>query len=292
MDFRKRFQVDPDAKFRLAHMDPDFHGKYMSEEGAREDLERYQSQIQTLQRKLHGEGTRSLLIILQGMDTAGKDSTIIHAMSALTPLGAKVAEFKEPSTLERSHDFLWRVHAHAPRKGEIAIFNRSHYEDVLVVRVHQLVKKSVWQARYAFINDFEKMLHHDCGTTVLKFFLHISKDEQLRRFEKRLEDPARQWKISKADYEERNYWDDYMAAYEDALRRCSTAHAPWYVIPANHKWFRNLAVSQILAKTMEDLDFKLPMPRVNLEEIRQLYHAARLDSDDTNARHNGKKRKA
>ena len=180
--------------------------------------------------------------------------------------------FKEPTTQELAHDFLWRVHPHAPGKGEVAVFNRSHYEDVLVVRVHKLVPKDVWQARYDLINEWEKLLHGQNNTTILKFFLYISKDEQLERFKDRLDDPAAQWKISESDYTERNYWDDYIAAFEDALSNCSKKHAPWYVIPSNQKWFRNLAVSQIIADTMADMDLKLPKPTVDLAEIRRLYH--------------------
>ena len=192
----------------------------------------------------------------------------------MDPQGVKVQGFKQPTPEEKDHDFLWRVHPHAPGKGEVAVFNRSHYEDVLVARVHKLVPKPVWKARYGFINDWERLLHEDNNTTILKFFLYISKEEQLARFEQRLDDPARLWKISSSDYEERNFWEDYISAFEDALSKCSKKHAPWYVIPANHKWFRNLAVSQIIADTMEDMKLKLPKPTVDLAEIRKLYHSA------------------
>lgn len=281
MDCRSLFRIEPGRTVKLAEIDPDHHGKHQSENKARDDLERYKAEIAALQPKLYGEGKRSLLIILQGMDTSGKDGTLWHVLSALDPLGVRVTDFKHPTPVESSHDFLWRVHAHAPGKGEIAIFNRSHYEDVLVARVRKLVAEPLWQARYEFINEWEKLLHHDTATTIVKFFLHISKDEQLRRFEKRLEDPARQWKISMSDYEERTYWDEYMRAYEDVLDKCSTPHAPWYVIPANHKWFRNLAVSQIIAETMADLHFELPAPRVDLAEIHRLYHAASEEQVNT-----------
>jgi PPK2 family polyphosphate:nucleotide phosphotransferase len=184
-----------------------------------------------------------------------------------------VTGFKQPTEAERAHDFLWRVHAHAPGRGQVAIFNRSHYEDVLVARVHDLVPKAVWSKRYGQINAFEQLLA-DNGTTIVKFFLYISPDEQLARFKQRLDDPARQWKISDADYAERSFWDVYVKAYEAMLRRCSTGHAPWYVIPSNHKWFRNLAVSRILADTLDDMKMKVPKPTVDLGAVRRAYHAA------------------
>ena len=183
--------------------------------------------------------------------------------------------FKVPSAEEAAHDFLWRAHRAAPGRGQIAIFNRSHYEDVLVTRVHDLVPKDVWSKRYARINQFEKNLAQN-GTHILKFFLHISPDEQLRRFKSRLDDPRKQWKISESDYTERAYWDAYTKAYEDVLERTSTRRAPWFIIPANHKWFRNLAVSQIVVETLEDLNMHYPVPTVDLAEIARKYHAATL----------------
>ena len=189
-----------------------------------------------------------------------------------------MASFKLPTPIERDHDFLWRVHPHAPPKGWLAIFNRSHYEDVLVTRVHKLVDKPTCTARYDLIRAFELGLK-ESGTTVLKFFLHISKEEQLARFGKRLEDPARNWKISESDYSERPLWDDYMEAFEDALSATSTRETPWYVIPANRKWFRNLAVSQIVADTMEELGMSFPEPTVDLAEIRQKFHVAEREEE-------------
>ena len=191
------------------------------------------------------------------MDAGGKDGTIRHVFSGVNPQGVDVASFKQPTPLELAHDFLWRVHAQAPRAGQIVIFNRSHYEDVLVTRVHKLVDKKTCARRYEHIRDFEALLA-ESGTTILKFFLHISKEEQLARFAQRLDDPGRNWKISESDYSERELWDDYVDAYEDAISATSTADAPWYVIPANHKWFRNLAVSQIIADAMADLDLAFP----------------------------------
>ena len=205
----------------------------------------------------------------------------------MDPQGVKVQGFKQPTPEEQAHDFLWRVHPHAPAKGEVAVFNRSHYEDVLVVRVHKLVPKPVWKARYDFINEWERLLPDDNNTTILKFFLYISKDEQLASASRSGSTiPARQWKISDSDYKERDYWDDYIDAFEDALTHCSTKHAPWYVIPSNHKWFRNLAVSQIIADTMEDMNLKLPKPTVDLAKIRKLYHA---QSKDETKERGGKK---
>jgi PPK2 family polyphosphate:nucleotide phosphotransferase len=191
----------------------------------------------------------------------------------MNPQGCRVHAFRQPSAEEAAHDFLWRAHQAAPARGEVVIFNRSHYEDVLVVRVHNLVPKSVWSCRYERINAFEQGLIED-GTQILKFYLHISKGEQLERFKDRLDDPAKRWKISEADYRERQFWDDYTAAYEDALSRCSTEHAPWFVIPADHKWFRNLAVARILVEHLEGLKMSYPEPTVDLDHIRREYHAA------------------
>jgi PPK2 family polyphosphate:nucleotide phosphotransferase len=211
--------------------------------------------------------------VLQAMDAGGKDGTIKHVFSGVNPQGVRVARYNQPTAVESAHDFLWRVHPHAPANGEIAIFNRSHYEGVLVERVRKLVSKATWTERYRNIRDFEALLA-ESGTTIVKFFLHISKEEQLARFAQRLDDPGRNWKISESDYSERELWDDYVDAYEDAIRETSTDEAPWYVIPSNHKWFRNLAVSQIIADSMADLSLAFPPPSVNLADIRRKYHAA------------------
>jgi PPK2 family polyphosphate:nucleotide phosphotransferase len=211
------------------------------------------------------------------MDAGGKDGTIQHVMGAMNPQGCLVQAFKTPSAEEAAHDFLWRVHKALGGKGTVTVFNRSHYEDVLVVRVHKLVPKEVWSGRYDHINDFEKELT-DSGTHILKFFLHISKEEQLFRFKERLNDPTKQWKISESDYLEREFWDDYMKAYEDVLRECSTDAAPWFVIPSNHKWFRNLAVSQILVEHLEALKMEFPKPTVDLKQIGRRYHRAEKDA--------------
>jgi PPK2 family polyphosphate:nucleotide phosphotransferase len=274
MDYRKSFVVEPGKRPKLAKIDPGYCGKHVTEKQAKAEIEEYCGKLTTLQYLLFSEGRHSLLIVLQAMDAGGKDGTVRHVVGAMNPAGTTVTAFKQPTAEELKHDFLWRVHPHAPAKGMVAVFNRSHYEDVLVVRVHKLVSKEVWSKRYDFINDFEKTLYHQNNTHILKFFLHISPEEQLERFRQRLVDPARNWKISEDDYREREYWDDYRKAYEDIFAETSSKHAPWYIIPANHKWFRNLAVSQIVAATLEELGMQLPQPQVDLELIRRRYHQA------------------
>ena len=276
MDLRKKLIVEPGTRIRLKDVDASFHGDYASSEHAKEDLAKNVARVTELQEKLYGEKKHGLLIVLQGIDAAGKDGTCWHVLSAMNPQGAYVQGFKQPTAEERLHDFLWRVHPHAPGLGQVGVFNRSHYEDVLVVRVHDLVPQEVWSKRYELINDFEKMLTTS-GITILKFFLYITPEEQLARFAQRLDDPARQWKISDSDYKERAFWDKYTEAYEDMLEKCSTKHAPWYVIPSNHKWFRNLAVSHIVEKTLDEMNLKLPAPSVDLEQIRRDYHSAKAN---------------
>ncbi len=273
MDYRKKFIVEPGSKIRLGDFDADYRGDDLSRDQARSETDQLLSDIEALQYLLYAEHNHALLIVLQGIDAAGKDGVCRHVIKAMNPQGCSVVGFKQPSTLERQHDFLWRVHARAPGRGQVAVFNRSHYEDVLIVRVHELVDKQIWRQRYGMINDFERLLANN-NTTIVKFFLYISKDEQLERFERRLEDKSRHWKISESDYSERRRWDDYIDAYEDMLHKCSTEHAPWYVIPANRKWFRNLAVSHIIKATMADLNLQLPAPTVDIEDIRKKYHAA------------------
>jgi len=274
MDFRKEFLVEPGCRVKLDHIDPGYKGKDISEDDAREHLEKYRAKLTDQQLLMYSEKKHSLLIVLQALDAAGKDGTVNHVLSAFNPQGSTVVGFKGPTAPEREHDFLWRVHPHVPGRGAVAVFNRSHYEDVLVVRVHKLAPREVWLERYEGINDFEKLLYHQNQTTIIKFFLHISKDEQLRRFKQRLDDPARNWKISDSDYKERELWDDYTQAFEDVFAATSRKHAPWYVIPSNHKWFRNLAVAQIVAATLEDLGMKMPEPLVDLRVIRKQYHEA------------------
>jgi PPK2 family polyphosphate:nucleotide phosphotransferase len=274
VNLTKRLKVEPGSKVKLSRIDPDFHGTHKSEDEAKAELQHNLSRITDLQRKLYADRHHCLLIVLQGIDGAGKDGTCWHVVSAMDPQGVNVVGFKQPTQEERDHDFLWRVHPHAPGLGRVAVFNRSHYEDVLVVRVHKLVPKDVWKRRFEFINDWERLLVEEKNTTILKFFLYISKDEQLARFKERLDDPGRQWKISDSDYSERKLWDKYVDAFEAALSKCSTEQAPWFVIPSNHKWFRNFAVSQIVADAMENMKLALPKPTVDLQAIRKLYHQA------------------
>jgi PPK2 family polyphosphate:nucleotide phosphotransferase len=273
MDYRKRFVVEPGARVRLAKIDPAFKGQHESQDRATPEIRKHVERLAELQYQLYADCSRSLLVVLQALDAGGKDGVIRHVFSAMNPQGTSVVGFKRPNQVEAAHDFLWRAHQRAPAKGDVVIFNRSHYEDVLVVRVHKFVPKQVWSKRYDLINDFEKMLTEN-GTHILKFYLHISPAEQLERFKQRLDDPLRHWKISEADYSERELWSDYSEAFEDAMERTTTKHALWYVIPSNHKWFRNLAVSEIVADTLEDMNLKLPPTRVDISEIRRKYHTA------------------
>jgi PPK2 family polyphosphate:nucleotide phosphotransferase len=273
MDYRKNFVVEPGTKIRLDKADPAYKDTHESHDQAMAEIAKHVARMDRLQYLLYADGDQSLLVVLQALDAGGKDGVVRHLFSGMNPQGTTSVGFKQPSKLEAAHDFLWRGHLRAPSKGEVVIFNRSHYEDVLVVRVHKLVPESVWSKRYELINDFEKMLSVN-GTRILKFFLHISPGEQLARFKERLDDPVRQWKISESDYSERELWPDYIAAFEDAMEKTSTRHAPWYVIPSNHKWFRDLAISQIVADTMEEMGLKLPPTQVDINEIRRKYHAA------------------
>jgi PPK2 family polyphosphate:nucleotide phosphotransferase len=277
MDYRKLFMVKPGSRVRLNKIDPENTAGYKNKKAALEHLKRNTQKLAELQYKLYSENKQSLLIVLQALDAGGKDGTINHVLAPMNPQGCRVSGFKAPNPVELAHDFLWRIHHNAPKYGEVVIFNRSHYEDVLVARVHNLVPRKTWSKRYEFINDFEKLLACH-NTKIVKFFLHISKDEQLKRFERRLNLPEKHWKISDGDYKERQYWDDYTKAFEDALTKCSTEHAPWYVIPANNKWFRNLAVSEILVETMESMKMKLPEPTVDMNLIRKLADAEEAKS--------------
>jgi PPK2 family polyphosphate:nucleotide phosphotransferase len=273
MSYRKKFVVAPADKVRLAKLDPaDTHGRE-SREKALTEIEQDAARMDDLQYLLYADGTQSLLIVLQALDAGGKDGVIRHLFTGMNPQGTSVVCFKQPSALEAAHDFLWRAHLHAPGRGQVVIFNRSHYEDVLVVRVHGLVPESVWSKRYGLINDFEKMLSRN-GTRILKFYLHISPEEQLARFKQRLDDPARRWKISETDYSERELWPEYVKAFEEAMEKTSTKHAPWYVIPSDHKWFRDLAIAKIVADTMDEMGLKLPPAQVDIADIRRKYHAA------------------
>lgn len=268
-----RFRVAPGERVQLKDFDPGYKGGSTDKKDALEKVAKLRDKMGELQQRLFAERKRSLLVCLQALDAGGKDGVIKHVIGCMNPDGCRVANFKEPSQEELAHDFLWRIEAQMPRKGEVAIFNRSHYEDVLIVRVHNLVPKKIWSKRYDEINDFERR-HAENGTRILKFFLNISKEEQLQRFEQRLDDPTKRWKISESDYAEREYWEDYRTAYEDAIARCNSDESPWFVIPADHKWFRDLAVSEIIVSTLESMDIQVPQPTVNIEDIRRKYHSA------------------
>jgi PPK2 family polyphosphate:nucleotide phosphotransferase len=274
----KSFRVEPGAYVKLGNVDPSYCGSQESHEPALPELLCQLHKMDQLQNLMYAERKHALLIVLQGLDACGKDGVVRYILTGMNPAGCRVVGFKQPKPEELGHDFLWRVHPHAPAKGESVIFNRSHYEDVLAARVHHLVPGLVWSKRYDLINDLERLLVAENSTTVLKFFLHISKDEQLARFKRRLDDPARHWKISEADYREREHWEDYMLAFEDMLHRTSTQFAPWFVVPSNHKWFRDLTVSRIITRTLEDLDMKLPETAVDLARIRRRYHAAEIEA--------------
>jgi PPK2 family polyphosphate:nucleotide phosphotransferase len=293
MDYRKKFVVEPGAKVRLRKIDPSYTGKHESHEQALPKIQKHLERLTKLQYLLYADANQSLLVVLQALDAGGKDGVVRHVFTAMNPQGTSVFGFKQPSKAELAHDFLWRAHQRTPGKGEVVIFNRSHYEDVLVVRVHKIVPKSVWSKRYELINDFEELLHEN-GTLIVKFYLHISPEEQLARFHERLQDPARRWKISETDYSERELWPAYIEAYEDAMEQTTTKHAPWYVIPSNHKWFRDLAISQIIADTMDDMGLKLPPTQVDIAAIRRKYHAAAVEQDrrDHRGKHGGRRAKA
>lgn len=263
----KRYRVKPGAKLDLANFDAGAtKGFKGSKKDAEERLQELTGRLEILQEALWAENKHKVLIVLQGMDTSGKDGTIRHVFEGVNPLGVRVAAFKAPSAEELDHDFLWRVHPKVPGRGEMVIFNRSHYEDVLAARVKRLVPPGVWRARYDQINDFERLLA-ETGTVVLKFFLHIDKDEQKERLQERLDEPTKRWKFRRGDLDDRMHWADYMAAYEEALSRTSQERAPWYIVPANRKWYRNLVVASIMVKALEDLDIKIPEPEEDLAGI-------------------------
>jgi PPK2 family polyphosphate:nucleotide phosphotransferase len=266
-NFSKELAAKPGKKVRLADWDPEDTLGWGKGHKTKASLDKNIEKLDKLQYLLYAEHKRALLIVLQGLDAAGKDGTIRHVMDGVNPQGCRVTPFKKPSEEELAHDFLWRVHKAVPERGDIGIFNRSHYEDVLVVRVHNLVPKEVWSKRYDQINDFEEMLRQN-NVKILKFFLHISKDEQKKRFQQRIDDPDRRWKISQADFDERKFWDDYTQAYEAVLAKCNTADAPWFVIPSNKKWFRNLAVSHIITETLESMNMKFPPPTVDIKTLK------------------------
>ena len=259
-------KVAPGQKINLNELDPNNTGDYDSKKAAKKQLKQYIERKAELQNVLYAEGKRSLLIILQALDAGGKDGTIRKIMSGVNPQGVNVSSFKAPTEEELDHDFLWRIHQEAPRRGMIRIFNRSHYEDVLIVRVHNLVPQAEWSKRYEHIDNFERLLV-DSGTTILKFFLHISKDEQKERFQERLTLPEKRWKFNPADLSERARWDDYRQAYEAVFEQCSPEYAPWHIVPANKKWYRNLVISETIVKALEAMDLKYPKPVAGLDQI-------------------------
>jgi PPK2 family polyphosphate:nucleotide phosphotransferase len=261
-----RYLIQTGHKVDLTAFDPDDTSLLPGgKPEAREQLTSIVERLSEGQELLYAGHERKLLIVLQGMDTSGKDGTIRHTMRGFNPQGTRVVSFKKPSEEELDHDFLWRVHAKVPARGETVVFNRSHYEDVLIVRVHDLVPKAVWRMRYDQINSFERTLH-ETGTVIVKFFLHISRAEQRKRLQARIDDPRKCWKFQAGDLEERKFWKDYMAAYEEALSRTSSEWAPWYVVPANQKWYRNYVVGSIVADTLDSL--KLKYPKCSLEGVK------------------------
>jgi PPK2 family polyphosphate:nucleotide phosphotransferase len=266
-NFSKAFRVKPGEKVKLAKFDADDTLGWQKGASTKKAMEKNLTRLDSLQYLMYAEKKHALLIVLQALDAGGKDGTIRHVMSGVNPQGCRVTSFKTPSENELAHDYLWRIHNAVPPRGDIGIFNRSHYEDVLVARVHNLVAKEVWSARYAQINQFESILTEN-NVVILKFFLHISKDEQKKRFMERIDDRDKRWKISESDFNERKFWDDYQAAYEAGLTNCSTKAAPWFIIPSNKKWFRNLAVSQIIVETLEELKMKFPPPTINVNKLR------------------------
>jgi len=254
----KKYLVEPGTKIKLSGWNPNDTSEFKGgKEQARLEVEKLNHRLEELQELLYAEHKHKVLIVLQAMDTGGKDGAIGHVFEGVNPNGTRVANFKQPAGEELEHDYLWRVHKQVPAKGELVIFNRSHYEEVLIVRVHKLVPEEVWKPRYDQINDFEAMLAEN-GTTILKFYLHIDKDEQKKRLQARLDDPAKHWKFRKDDLEERKLWSEYMQAYEDVLNKTSTAAAPWFIVPANHKWYRDLVISSILVERLEGLKMKFP----------------------------------
>jgi PPK2 family polyphosphate:nucleotide phosphotransferase len=262
---KQALRPQPHQKINLADFDPAYDADLDKEEIiARTD--QLKDRLSELQEILYAQGKYSLLIVLQAMDAGGKDGTIKHVFTGLNPQGVRIVSFKVPTELELSHDFLWRIHQHTPERGQITIFNRSHYEDVLVVRVKELVPEDVWRARYEHINAFEKLLA-DSGVIILKFFLHISKDEQKERFQERLDDPTKHWKFSVGDLAVREQWDEYMQAYEDALTHCNTRYAPWHIVPANRKWYRNYVVTRAIVEALESLPLAYPPEEPGLDQI-------------------------
>ncbi|MFN8448497.1 MAG: PPK2 family polyphosphate kinase [Anaerolineae bacterium] len=254
------------SKVSLKNYDPADTGGY-DKKRARAEEQELETRLATLQEMLYAQGTQALLVVLQAMDAGGKDSTIKKVFNSVNPQGVYVTSFKAPTAEELGHDFLWRIHANTPRRGYIGIFNRSHYEDVLVVRVNNLVPRAMWEKRYDQINEFEHLLY-ESGTRILKFYLHISKDEQKQRLQERLDRPEKWWKFAIEDLPVREQWDQYMEAYEVALTRCNTAYAPWHIVPANHKWYRDVVITRAIVETLEDMKVAYPQPKQDLSGVK------------------------
>ena len=274
--FATKHRVAEGKKCDLDKMDTKSRGPFEDKAEGEAFTRQAVDEIRELQYRMFVERKQSLLIVLQAPDAAGKDGLIRNVLGKMNPQGCRTYPFKVPTEKEASHDFLWRIHRATPAAGMVSIFNRSHYEDVLVVRVEDLVPKPVWKRRYDHINHFESLLS-DRGTRILKFFLHISPEEQLERFGKRLERPEKHWKLNDGDYRARSKWWDYRKAYEDAIEKCSSDHAPWYVLPCDHKWYRNASAAAIVLDTLRDMDPQLPPVEEDLDEIRRLYEAANED---------------
>jgi len=274
---RGAIRVRPGRPIRLSAIDPDSTGGFEGKDAARVSLDKDLDRLRERQRLLYADGRHALLVVLQAMDTGGKDGTIRHVLSGLNPVACVVTSFKVPSAEELAHDFLWRIHKAVPPNGVIGVFNRSHYEDVLVVRVHQLVSPAVWKARYEQINQFERILSEN-GVRIVKIYLHISKGEQKRRLLARLDEPAKRWKFSMADLAERKLWDKYMDAYEHMIRNTSTAEAPWYVLPADNKWFARLVMSTVIIDVLDRLDLEFPkFDRPALRSMKRMRKTLRAE---------------
>jgi PPK2 family polyphosphate:nucleotide phosphotransferase len=272
-----RYRIRPDKNIRLDDLDPDETPAWDgSKDAAREKQAQLAARLDELQAALYAEHKHPVLIVIQAPDTGGKDGTIRAVFEGVNPQGVRIANFKAPTPIELEHDYLWRVHAQTPGKGQIVVFNRSHYEDVLVVRVHNLAPEAVWKKRYDQINAFERMLAEE-GTTIIKFYLHISPEEQEQRLLERLEQPDKRWKFNPGDLEERKLWSHYRRAYQDMLNKTSTEWAPWYAIPANRNWYRNLAASTILVDALEKLNPRYPEFAGNVEEMKALLKATKAE---------------
>jgi PPK2 family polyphosphate:nucleotide phosphotransferase len=262
-----RYRVSPGKGVKLDECDPrDISEFTEGKKAAAEELVKLNRELEALQELLFAEHNHKVLIVLQAMDTGGKDGTVRHVFEGVNPTGVRVASFKVPTALELDHDYLWRVHQQVPGKGELVIFNRSHYEDVLIVRVHQLVPPKIWKKRFDQINQFERMLAEE-GTTILKFYLNISEKEQKERLQARLDDPTKHWKFNVGDLGERKLWGEYIQAYEDVLGKTSTSWAPWYIVPSDRKWYRNLVIASVIVDTLKELKMEYPQPKEDLSQV-------------------------